>query len=84
MSTTSATAKHPILYWSERGQIGCALPGHAPYRGTDTWVWERWKQITPSEAAEFVREVGRLPSCETCDAIARRALEKDMGHGPMS
>ncbi|MFN0009313.1 MAG: hypothetical protein ACKVXR_15525 [Planctomycetota bacterium] len=73
MTTANATTTKPTLYWSERGQIGCATPGHAPYVGTDTWVWERWKKITPREAAQFEREVGRPPSCETCDAIARRA-----------
>jgi len=72
MSTTT-TMTTPILYWSERGQIGCALPGHAPYRGTDTWVWERWRPITPREAAEFERDVGRPPACEVCTAIARNA-----------
>lgn len=60
MNATKTTK--PDLYWSERGQIGCLLPGHAPYRGTDTWVWERWKAITSREAAEFEREVGRPPS----------------------
>lgn len=74
MTTTNATTTNtkPVLYWSERGQIGCALPGHAPYRGTDTWVWGRWKPITPRQAEEFEREVGRPPSCKTCDAIARK------------
>jgi len=71
MTTTNTTT--PILYWSERGQIGCSIPGHAPYRGTDTWVWERWKAITPREATEFERDVGRAPACETCAAIARNA-----------
>jgi len=69
-ATTTTTTK-PLLYVSERGQIGCALPGHAPYPGTDTWVWERWNPITPREAAEFEREIGRPPVCETCAAIAR-------------
>ena len=72
MTPTNATTTHTI-YWNERGQIGCAIPGHAPYRGSDTWVWERWKAITPREATEFEREVGRPPSCETCDAITRAA-----------
>jgi hypothetical protein len=22
------------LVWSEQGQVGCTLPGHAPYRGS--------------------------------------------------
>jgi hypothetical protein len=73
MTTTNTTTTKPLLYWSERGQIGCAISTHAPYRGTDTWLWERWKAITPREATSFEREVGRPPSCETCDAIARNA-----------
>jgi len=41
MTTTDATttSTKPVLYWSERGQIGCAIPTHAPYRGTDT-CWD--------------------------------------------
>jgi len=69
---TTTTAK-PDLFWSERGAIGCATPGHAPFPGTDTFFFERWRRITPREAAAFAREVGRRPSCETCDAIARNA-----------
>ena len=71
------TTKRPQLLWNERGQVGCTIPGHAPYPGTDSWVWERWKRITPREAAAFAREVGRSPSCETCNAIARRARDDD-------
>jgi hypothetical protein len=78
MTTSNATTTKPFLYMSERGQIGCLLPGHAPYPGTDTWTWERWQAITPREAAGFEREVGRPPSCETCQAIARRSAE-DVG-----
>ena len=66
------TTTNPDLYWNERGQIGCELPGHAPYRGSDTYVWERWKRITPAQAEAFERELGRAPRCETCAAIARR------------
>jgi hypothetical protein len=74
MTTTNATkTTKPLVYMSERGQIGCPLPGHAPYPGTDTWTWERWRKITPREAAEFEREIGRPPSFETCTAIARNA-----------
>ena len=62
--------KSPTLYWSERGCVACAT--HTPFRGTDTWVWERWKRITPAEAEAFRREVGRAPECETCRAIARQ------------
>lgn len=65
------TTKKPALYWSERGQIGCAVPGHAPYRGTDTWLWECWKKITSRETAAFERDLGKPIACETCEAIAR-------------
>ena len=61
-----------VLLWSERRQVGCTIPSHAPYRGSDTWIWERWKRLTPREAPEFEREVGRPPSCETCDADRRK------------
>jgi len=71
MTTSSPTTPKPLLYMSERGQIGCAAPGHAPYRGTDTWIWERWKSLTPREAAEFESDVGRPPACEVCTANAR-------------
>ena len=70
MTTKNAT-KSPKLVWNERGQIGCTIPGHAPYRGTDTWIWERWKAVTPREAAEFESDVGRPPACEVCAATAR-------------
>jgi hypothetical protein len=76
MTPRNASTTKPTLLWSERGQIGCTLPGHAPYRGTDTWIWERWKKLTRRETAEFERDVGRAPSCECCDAIARRAQEE--------
>ena len=69
MATTTKTTR---LQWNERGQIGCELPGHAPYPGTDTWTWERWRRITPAEAREFGRELGHPPACETCAAIARQ------------
>ena len=32
-TTRKRTTETPRLLWSERGQIGCKLPGHAPYRG---------------------------------------------------
>ena len=70
---TTATTTPQRLLWSEQGQIGCPLRGHAPYSGSDTFVFERWRAITPREAAAFEREVGRPPACETCAAIARNA-----------
>lgn len=70
-TTTSAALK---LLWSERGEISCLE--HAPFRGTDTWVWDRWKPIKPHEAVEFERDNGRAPTCETCAAVERNAKER--------
>ena len=61
------------ILWDESGRIGCDLPGHAPFKGTDTWRSGRWRVITRVEAEAFEREVGHAPACETCAAIARRA-----------
>jgi hypothetical protein len=60
-----------ILWWDQRGQIGCE--SHMPYVGSDTFVWDDWRPITAEEAAAFEADVGRLPECETCAAIARRS-----------
>jgi hypothetical protein len=69
---TTTTKAKPDLFWNERGRIGCAIPAHAPYRGSDTWMWERWKRVTPRDASQFERQVGRPIACETCAAIARQ------------
>ena len=69
------TTKKKRLLWNERGQIGCELPGHAPYRGSDTWICERWRPISLNERIEFEAELGHAANCESCAASARR--EKD-------
>ena len=74
MTTTKATTDGTTaaeLLWSESGEISCSE--HAPYRGSDTWTWGRWRAITAAEAAGFEREVGRPPACETCRAIEGNA-----------
>jgi len=53
-----------ILFWSERGAVCCAL--HAPYPGTDTWNWERWRLMTGVEIQEWVRTLRQPPRCEIC------------------
>jgi hypothetical protein len=58
------------IYWGETGRICCKR--HGPYPGSDTWRSERWRPITPAEAAAFEREAGQPASCETCNAIAAR------------
>jgi len=46
----------------------CGLDRTNPSHG---WIWERWKSLTPREAAEFESDVGRPPACEVCTANAR-------------
>ena len=58
------TGDRSTLFWSERGEVACAA--HAPYPGTDTWKWERWRQLTEEEAREWTRQLGHAPKCETC------------------
>ncbi len=58
------TGDRTTLFWSERGAVCCAL--HAPYPGTDTWIWERWRLITGAEQQEWARAVGSAPRCEIC------------------
>jgi len=52
------------LFWSERGEVCCAL--HAPYPGTDTWRWERWQLMIDAEKGEWARLLGGAPRCEIC------------------
>jgi len=61
------------LLWSEDGQVGCSLKGHAPFVGTDTWYTGRWREMTLQERIDFEAEVGRAPECESCAAVGRRA-----------
>ncbi len=50
------------LFWSERGAIACEK--HAPFRGSDSWVWERWERVPHEAYAETAFEL----QCETCAA----------------
>jgi len=52
------------LFWSERGEISCA--SHAPYPGSDTWVWERWTAMTDNDRKAWTQQLGAPPKCETC------------------
>ena len=60
------TTKETGLYADQRGRITCKE--HAPLEGSDTWVCDQWKPLTPAEATRFEKEVGRPPACETCVA----------------
>lgn len=57
-------SKPTTLYWSERGAIACQTD--APYRGSDSWIWERWRPMTRREIDEFTAEAGAPPRCECC------------------
>jgi hypothetical protein len=69
-TTTNSTG----LLWSEDGRVGCAKPGHAPYKGSDTWRRERWRAMKRAGHDSFARDLGRVPRCESCAADARNAV----------
>lgn len=71
---TQTTNAPPALFASERGEFSC-LP-HAPFPETDTWHHGRWHPLTKREAADFEREIGHVPACETCTAIARNGASR--------
>jgi hypothetical protein len=77
MRTGRNTKDERQLVWSEQGQVGCTMPGHAPYRSSDTWRWERWRVMKPAEIAAWTRGVGRPPACETCRSDEREAKGAD-------
>ena len=72
MTTTTAP---DALYWSEDGSICCL--DHASYRGSDTWVWGRWRAMTDADRTAMEAESGQPANCECCEAIARRRAESD-------
>lgn len=56
-------AAHQV-FWSEQGEIACASCP-LPYPGSDTWVFDRWEEITPAIAAEVDRTGGSV-ACHYC------------------
>lgn len=64
--------KATTVFWNERGQVNCA--DHAPYKGSDTWNWERWQTLSATEQQAFRAETGITgPLCETCRHKAERS-----------
>ena len=59
-----AAGDSSMLFWSERGEICCVI--HAPYPGSDTWRWERWRPMMEEETREWTRQLGNAPKCEVC------------------
>ena len=73
MSKTGTKTKKTdsaVLFWDEQGRISCG--DHTPFRGSDTWVFDRWSRMTPANRIAFTRDVGRPAACETCAARLRR------------
>jgi len=60
------------VFWNEQGEVVCACC-HIPYPGSDTWVWERWEEITPATMVEIDRECGHV-ACEGCGKVPRRIV----------
>ena len=73
MNDQRKTSKPPALFWDEQGRVSCAE--HAPYRGTDTWHFDGWRRMRPSNIAAFAAESGMAVECEVCGprAAGRRA-----------
>lgn len=66
-TATKTIATDSAIYWNEQGQIRCAK--HAPYRGSDTWRYERWTKV-PASALPQIRAQFEIPAdaplCEAC------------------
>ncbi len=58
------TGDHTTLFWSERGEVCCAT--HAPYPGSDTWIWQRWTAMTEMDRRGWTQVLNRAPACEVC------------------
>ena len=58
------------VFWAETGAVACACC-HIPYPGSDSWIWDRWTEITPEVIAEIDRLGGRI-ACERCGREPRR------------
>ena len=52
------------LYWNEQGAIGCER--HIPHKGSDTWNWERWVEVTSFDKIQWHKTQGSLMVCEIC------------------
>ena len=66
--TVSRTVSPTGLFWGQNGEISCA--DHAPYKGSDTWLWMRWEALAVEDAEAFAQR-GHPARCETCGQVAR-------------
>ena len=61
-----------VLYWNERGAIACEK--HIPFKGSDTWVFERWAKMSGIDKVKVYSHrketlparLVSMPSCECC------------------
>ena len=53
------------VFWNEWGEDACAGCDVLPYPGSDTWVFDRWEEVTPAVMAEIDREGGTV-KCHYC------------------
>jgi len=70
------------VFWNMCGAVVCACC-HIPYPGSDTWVWERWEEITPDMMVEIDRVGGRV-ACEGCGKEPRRIARVTQTEGSLS
>ncbi len=66
--TASRTVSPTGLFWGQNGEMSCA--DHAPYKGSDTWIWMRWEPLAIEDAEAFAQR-GNTPRCETCGLVAK-------------
>jgi hypothetical protein len=57
------------LYWNDRGAIACEQ--HAPFKGSDTWLNERWRTMHKAARDGLRTALGHEAGCETCESVAR-------------
>lgn len=56
------------LYWSESGEVACLR--HAPYVGSDTWVWGRWR-LVDLDLVRSTMSDGQIPAWLACEGCGR-------------
>ncbi len=68
--------KEHQVFWNQQGAVVCACC-HIPYPGSDTWVQEHWKEVTPEDAQEAARRGWRM-ACEGCGREPSRIVRLDL------
>jgi hypothetical protein len=75
----AAGLKPHQVFWNEQGAIVCA-ECHIPFPGSDTWIWECWREITPETVMEIIGLGGDV-ACEGCGKRPLRPGEPVDGRG---